>query len=254
MNSTFKQIDDILSCFMIEFQEALDNLYFLIMQEGDPATKRAALAKLNKYRDFWLHGYSMRKSASFDCLHRQLNEIQVLIEKDNIGNDLQCLIEEINKQFENNMPRAYLLNALIFKTIHLIKLGFHVIPADTKKKLIEELNKAIIKRNQLVRESDRVSGVIIELKPYDYTNYRYDTALIVNWNCQCCGHQWHKNLPQNADIFAPIECPECRRFEIGLTECKKLSIWRRFVSKISCVNCKNDRRHRHGMGEERDSC
>lgn len=251
MDASFKMIDDILSCFIIEFQEGLDNLYLLIMQENDPVLRRAGLAKLNKYRDFWLQGYSVRKTPSFDNMQRHLNEMQSLIQNDNIGNDILKLIEEINKQLDCAMPRAYLINALIFKTIHLIKLGLPVIPMETKNDLIEQLNLAITRRNKLVRRQDRINGIIVNLKPYEYNGYGYDTALIVNWNCNSCDQKWFENISHHADIFAPLECPKCKCGEIRLTKSKKMTFWQRCKSKLMCcVICTNDGRYQSGTDQE----
>lgn len=244
MQGHFKQIDDIIGCFIIELQEALDNVYFELMRERDPIAKRSGTAKLNKYRDFWLHGYSMKKAPSFDSLNRQFNEIQELLQKDSITNDIDSVIEEINKQCSSHCPKSYIVRALIFKAIHLIKLSIPMMSVERKAALISELNKVILKQNNIYRREERLHGLIIELKPYG-TSYKYDTSMIVYWNCLDCGCKWIDSIAHNSDIFAPLECQHCRGCNISLHESKKLSLWQKILRKFECTGIKPDQNGEH---------
>jgi len=144
-------------------------------------------------------------------------------------NDIDMLTREAIDALEQVPPHAALASSKIFLAMHIIKecgtrKGWHeMLTFQEKSDLVDSLNKAIVKRNELVAsEGGKEHGIILCLRK-DCNNMHRNGN--VNGNarlkmlmclCGACGASFEMEDAGYGDIFARPYCGECGSAHIKL--------------------------------------
>ena len=168
------------------------------------------ITKLDKYKDILRH---MKMALEFNSeKHTKIvNEIEKEIDERNIGRGMYYMLDEINEALTKTPPRCSLASSRISLIIHLLKIGYNVIPVFTRTDIIKRLNSCIEHYNKMV-PSKNYQGKIIQLQPY--SNFIYDTKLFITWKCNSCNKIWEDKIVISLDVFTPI-CKYCNSIDVN---------------------------------------
>ncbi len=188
---------------------------------------RKNIAKLAKYKDVLKH---MKDAMEFnsDKHIKIINEIEKEIDDRNIGRGLYYMLDEINDALIKTPPRCNLASSRIFLIIHLLKVGYNVIPVFTKNDIIKRLNIYIELYNTKVPYK-QYHGRVIQLQPY--SSFISDVALIINWECKKCNKIWIDHMSASFDVITPI-CKFCNSPNVDMKNEEHIIPKKHFLSNF----------------------
>jgi hypothetical protein len=201
--------------------------------KDDVQRRQACLIRLNEYKALHRSALMIPHTPTLRASYTTLCNIEKEVSNQKTGAGLYELIGDVQSALELSPPRHALASSHIYRAIHLLKYGWHVIPKETHKDVVGKLNNEILRQNALLDYRERHIGQIIMLVPYDHTvdmehdeHYKHDeqdNTETYTWRCNDCMTKWKdvlitKNI---TDIYAPHTCENCKGANIGMFNIEK---------------------------------
>jgi hypothetical protein len=186
----------------------------------DKNTRLAHLVELNRFKDLLTIMKTLHEDQ--DALFKYTrkiasirSELYINSEYENVGTDIIKLIESI-ENFQLDSSNIHQVRINIKRCIRLLKRAKGVLPSKTMDDLIDRINKCIIKRNKV--QDHPQHGIILNLceERGDFEfGFITQTLAQINVKCNECEHVFEASGNPALDIFAPVECPQCRSKDIS---------------------------------------
>lgn len=214
VHEIFTQLDSFIAKTYEDLTKNIDCIKKTIREEDYSAGEyKENIHKLAKYKDILHHMQNAIEYNSEKQKHvKIINEIEKEINERNIGRGIYYMIDEINDALARSPPRYNLASSRITLIIHLLKISYNTIPIFTRTDIIKRLNLCIDYYNQKVPYK-KYHGKIIQLQPY--TNFLYDSILLITWECHSCKKTWDDSISISLDVFTPI-CKYCNNINVDM--------------------------------------
>jgi len=214
IKSSIIEINNIIENFKIEFIPKFNELRSKINKEKSSDDIKIFISYVKKYRTI-LQNCDINKNIDYE-IKTIIDNIEFIIKdySSNIEKNLFDIIYEINQALNASPSQNCLASSKIFLIIHIIKLTIqnNIISKCKLNEIINELNRCIYKRNELVNSRERIHGIILYLRPYSIMTSQVMT--IQMYQCTNCLKKWRENYCSTLDILTVKECINCKKYNI----------------------------------------
>lgn len=209
----------------------------------DKNAKLAHIVELNRFKDLLAIMKKINEDEyAIDKNTRKIasirSELYVNSEYENVGSDIVKLIEAIENLLLDS-GNIYQVRVNIKRCIQVLKRGKGVLPSKTMRELIDRLNQCIIKRNKI--QDHPQHGIILNLcEERGEFGFITQTLAMIDVKCNECEHIFEASGNSALDIFAPVQCPQCRCKDISRSSFKHVKMYPSFDTETvrtqpSCI-------------------